>query len=91
VRELKRQLQDKVEVPADQQRLLLSGKQLGDSNTLQESNVSIGSTLHLVLAVQGGLSSAPFKFVDVSNSNALEREEFSDQAPRYLLTLIIFP
>jgi hypothetical protein len=84
VRELKRWLQDKEDVPVDQQRLLLYGKHLGDTKTLRESNISIGTVLHLVTSVQGGLSSAPFKFVDVSNSNAIEREEFSDLAPRYL-------
>lgn len=77
VGEVKRQLQDKVDVPACQQRLLLSGKLLGDSKTLQESDVQTGSVVHLVLPVKGGLSSPSFKFTDVSNSNALERRDFS--------------
>lgn len=83
ISDLKRHLKGKVDLPEDQQRLVLSGKQLGDSKTLQESNVQIGSVLHLVLPVQGGLSATSFKFADVSNSKAMQRVELSYNEPRY--------
>jgi len=39
--------------------------------------------LHLVLPVQGGVSSPPFQFTDVSNNDGLQFEYFNPQAPRW--------
>ncbi len=89
--DLKLDLQGKVGVPFSQQRLLLSGKHLGDAKTLLESGVQPGSVLHLRLPVKGGLSSPAFKFTDVTNDDALQHEAFR-RAPRYLcLVLCVAP
>lgn len=40
-------------IPANQQRLVFGGKQLEDSHTLKEYNVSHESTFHLILRLRG--------------------------------------
>jgi len=53
--ELKEAIQNKEGIPPDQQRLILSGKQLEDVRTLADCNVKQGSKMVLTLRLRGGM------------------------------------
>ena len=51
---VKQQLQEKEGIQVDQIRLIYSGKQLADDQTLGAYNLAAGSTIHMVLQLRGG-------------------------------------
>ena len=51
---VKMKLQEKDDVPVDEQRLIFGGHQLEDKHTLKYYNIQRDSTIHLVLRLPGG-------------------------------------
>lgn len=50
---IKRQIHNKVRIPADHQRLVFAGKSLKDLHTLADYNITAESTIHLTISVCG--------------------------------------
>jgi len=79
VEKLKAMIQNKEGILPNQQRLIYDGKQLEDGHTIADYCITHECTLHLVLRLRGG--GGPIDFVDVSRTDALINQRFSDSAP----------
>ncbi|KAK9475829.1 ubiquitin-related domain-containing protein [Lipomyces japonicus] len=52
---IKERVEEKEGIPPSQQRLIYGGKQMNDEKPATEYNLEGGATLHLVLALRGGI------------------------------------
>ncbi|PHJ17993.1 ubiquitin family protein [Cystoisospora suis] len=57
IKELKERVEQREGIPVDQQRLVFNGRQLENSKTVKEYNLSENSVVHLVLRLRGGEAS----------------------------------
>lgn len=51
---LKQKMQEKEGISPDEQRMIYAGKNLDDTKTLADYNLTSNATIHLVLRVRGG-------------------------------------
>lgn len=51
---IKEMMEEKEGIPPSQQRLIFNGSQLDDNSTVQQSGITAGASLHLVLTLRGG-------------------------------------
>ena len=58
VNEIKKEIENKEQIPTNLQRLIFSGKQLEDEYTLNEYSISQNATLILTLRLPGGIINA---------------------------------
>ena len=54
IQDVKKRIEDKVDVPPEKQRLIYAGKQLRDEAKLSDYNINKESTIHLAVRLRGG-------------------------------------
>jgi len=55
IQRIKERVEEKEGIPPSQQRLIFNGKAMADDKTATSYKICAGNTIHLVLALRGGL------------------------------------
>lgn len=55
IQQIKERIEESEGIPPVQQRLIYQGKQMNDDKTVGSYNLKGGATLHLVVALRGGV------------------------------------
>ncbi|KAK3830704.1 MAG: hypothetical protein J3R72DRAFT_455513 [Linnemannia gamsii] len=83
---VKQLIQEKENIPPENQRLIFASKQLVESRTLLDYCIGKDSTLHVLLRLRGGKNVRGTMFADVSDTSGVRKIEFSKNAPPGLAT-----
>lgn len=78
IEELKEYIQNEEGIPPCQQRMIWRGKQLEDWVTLEDYDIQIESTIHLVLRLRGGMYDYTSGKYDLSSLTKAEQIEMRD-------------
>lgn len=82
VKDLKNMIYKLDHVPLEYYTLLSGGKVLEDDKMLTSYDIGECSTLHTAPRLRGGLARTGIEFVDVSDTSAVIKCEFSNKAPK---------
>ena len=81
IEDIKKEVESRIGMPPDQQRMIFAGAQLEQSHMLSYYNIQKESTLHLVLRLRGGGNPIGMKFVDITQTSKATVHQWSTSAP----------
>jgi hypothetical protein len=84
IESVKEKIEERMDIPVDQQQLIFNGRELQDSHTLNDYNVMRNATLQMEMVgglLVGGGCDLPKSFVDNTRKDAIRTLDFTSTAP----------